>query len=243
MKAANRKVANSMLAALPGRSYRRLLSGLEPVVLKFGDVLYEPGQKIRYVYFPGNSLVSLLTLVEGRMALEVGMVGREGMVGLTLALGADVSPVRALVQGAGTAMRMKSARFSREVRKSPQLQQGVNRYANALMAQVSQTAACNRFHVVAARLARWLLMTRDRVRSGEFRLTHEFLSHMLGVRRVGITTAARSLQSRKLIDYSRGMIRILDDKGLEAAACECYALVNGKRNRAHAQAGRAWKRP
>ena len=232
-----------MLAALPGRSYRRLLSGLEPVVLKFGDVLYEPGQKIRYVYFPGNSLVSLLTLVEGRMALEVGMVGREGMVGLTLALGADVSPVRALVQGAGTAMRMKSARFSREVRKSPQLQQGVNRYANALMAQVSQTAACNRFHVVAARLARWLLMTRDRVRSGEFRLTHEFLSHMLGVRRVGITTAARSLQSRKLIDYSRGMIRILDDKGLEAAACECYALVNGKRNRAHAQAGRAWKRP
>ena len=121
-KAANRKVANSLLAALPGRNYQRLLSGLEPVEFKFGDVLYEPGQKIRYVYFPDNSLVSLLTVVDGRMALEVGMVGREGMVGLPLALGMDVSPVRALVQGAGTALQMDSARFSREIRRSPQLQ-------------------------------------------------------------------------------------------------------------------------
>jgi len=243
MKGENRKVANTLLAALPGKNYRRLLSGLEPVTLNFGDVLYEPGQKIRYVYFPGNSLVSLLTLVDDRLALEVGMVGREGMVGLPLALGADVSLVRALVQGAGTAMRMKSARFSREIRKSPQLQQGVHRYANALMAQVSQTAACNRFHVVVARLARWLLMTRDRMRSKEFRLTQEFLSHMLGVRRVGVTNAARALQKRKLIDYSRGQISILDDKGLEAAACECYALVNAKCNGADTRAGYAWKNP
>jgi CRP-like cAMP-binding protein len=128
--------------------------------LNFGDVLYEPGQKIQHVYFPGDSLVSLLTLVDGHMALEVGMVGREGMVGIPLSLGTDVSQVRALVQGAGTAMRMKSARFSKEIRKNPQLQQGIHRYANTLMAQVSQTAACNRFHVVVARLARWLLMTR-----------------------------------------------------------------------------------
>jgi CRP-like cAMP-binding protein len=240
-KAANRKVANSLLAALTGRNYQRLLSGLETVELKFGDVLYESGQKIRYVYFPGNSLVSLLTVVDGRMALEVGMVGREGMVGLPLALGADLSPVRALVQGAGTALRMTSARFSKEIRKSPELQQEVHRYANTLMAQVSQTAACNRFHVVVARLARWLLMTRDRVRSGEFRLTHEFLSHMLGVRRVGVTTAARTLQARKLIAYSRGNIEILDHKGLEAAACECYALVNAKGNGANTPAGHAWK--
>jgi len=240
-KAANRKVANSLLAALPSRNYQGLLSGLETVELKFGDVLYESGQKIRYVYFPGNSLVSLLTVVDGRMALEVGMVGREGMVGLPLALGADVSLVRALVQGAGTALRMTSARFSKEIRKSPQLRQEVNRYANALMAQVSQTAACNRFHVVVARLARWLLMTRDRVRTGEFRLTHEFLSHMLGVRRVGVTTAARTLQARKLIAYSRGNIEILDHKGLEAAACECYALVNAKHNGANTPAGHAWK--
>jgi CRP-like cAMP-binding protein len=240
-KAANQKVANSLLAALPSRNYQRLISGLEPVELKFGEVLYEPGQKIRHVYFPDNSLVSLLTVVDGHMALEVGMVGREGMVGLPLALGMDVSPVRALVQGAGTAMRMESARFSREIRRSPQLQLGVHRYANALMAQVSQTAACNRFHVVVARLARWLLMTRDRVRSGEFRLTHEFLAHMLGVRRVGVTSAARSLQTRKLIAYSRGNIRILDDKRLEAAACECYALVNAKLNGANTPAGHAWK--
>jgi CRP-like cAMP-binding protein len=239
-KVANRKVANTLLAALTGKNYRRLLSGLEPVVLKFGDVLYESGQKIRYVYFPGNSLVSLLTVVDGRMALEVGMVGREGLVGIPLALGADVSPVRALVQGGGMAMRMTSARFAKEIRKSPQLRQEVNHYANALMAQVSQTAACNRFHVVVARLARWLLMTRDRVRSGEFRLTHEFLSHMLGVRRVGVTTAARTLQARKLIAYSRGNIEILDHKGLEAAACECYALVNAKGNGANTPAGHAW---
>jgi CRP-like cAMP-binding protein len=241
MTVANRTVANSLLAALPGKNYQRLLSGLEPVVLSFGTVLYEVGEKIRHVYFPSDSLVSLLTVVDGHMALEVGMVGREGMVGLPLALGTDVSPVRALVQGAGTAMRMKSARFSKEIRKSPQLQQGVYRYANALMAQVSQTAACNRFHVVVARLARWLLMTRDRVRSGEFRLTHEFLAHMLGVRRVGVTKAAHTLQDRKLIDYTRGKIRILDDKGLEAAACECYELVNAKCNGANTPAGRAWK--
>jgi CRP-like cAMP-binding protein len=241
MNAADRKVANSLLAALPGKNYRRLRSGLEEVELGFGDVLYEAGQEIRHVYFPGNSLVSLLTVVDHHMALEVGMVGFEGMVGVPLALGAQVSPVRALVQGAGTAMRMESARFRREIRRSPQLQQGVHRYANALMAQVSQTAACNRFHVITARLARWLLMTRDRVGSGEFRLTHEFLAHMLGVRRVGVTQAARALQGRKLIDYNRGHIRILDDKGLEAAACECYALVNGTNSRANARTGRARK--
>ena len=232
-KVANRKIPNNLLAALSGKSYQSLLSGLEPVALNFGDVLYEPGQKIRHVYFPGDSLVSLLTLVDGHMALEVGMVGHEGMVGIPLALGTDVSQVRALVQGAGTAMRMQSARFSKEIRKSPQLRQGIHRYANTLMAQVSQTAACNRFHVVVARLARWLLMTRDRVRSDEFRLTQEFLSHMLGVRRVGVTQAACTLQERKLIEYSRGKIRILDDKGLEAAACVCYERVNGKWNAAN----------
>jgi len=218
-------VANSMLAALPHKQYQRLLADLETVALTFGEVLYEPGERIRYVYFPNDSLVSLLTLVEGHLALEVGMVGREGMVGVPVALGKDVSPVRALVQGAGTAMRMKSARFSEEIRKSPQLQHEVNRYMGALMAQITQTAACNRFHVVEARLARWLLMTRDRMRLDEFRLTHEFLGHMLGVRRVGVTKAARALQGQKLISYSRGKIKILDDRGLEAACCSCYELV------------------
>jgi CRP-like cAMP-binding protein len=188
-------------------------------------VLYEPGEPIRDVYFPSRSLVSLLTLVEGHLALEVGMVGREGMVGIPLTLGADVSPVRALVQGAGPAMKMSATRFRSELRSSPPLQRELNRYVHAMMAQISQTAGCNRFHVVEARLARWLLMTRDRVRSGQFRMTHEFLSHMLGVRRVGVTEAASALQRQKLIEYSRGSIRILDDRGLEAACCSCYQVV------------------
>jgi CRP-like cAMP-binding protein len=214
-----------MLAALPRKDYQRMLSGLESVALTFGEVLYDPGERIRHVYFPSDSLVSLLTLVDRHLALEVGMVGREGMLGVPLSLGADISPVRALVQGGGTAMRMKAVRFTEELRKSPQLRQEVNRYTGVLMAQITQTAACNRFHVVGARLARWLLMTRDRVQSDEFRLTHEFLGHMLGVRRVGVTKAARALQARKMIRYSRGKIQILDGRGLEASACTCYKRV------------------
>lgn len=213
---------NSLLAALPRKSYLRLASGLAPIELVFGEVLYEAGDPIRDVYFPTQSLVSLLTLVEGHLALEVGMVGREGMVGVPLVLGADVSPVRALVQGAGTALRMNATRFRREFGRSPPLQRELYHYLNALMAQITQTAACNRFHVVEARLARWLLMTSDRVRAEEFQLTHEFLSHMLGVRRVGVTEAASVLQRRKLIEYSRGNITILDHRGLQMAACACY---------------------
>jgi CRP-like cAMP-binding protein len=218
-------IANGLLAALPGKTYRRLLAGLTSVDLVFGEVLYEAGKPIRQVYFPGQSLVSLLTLVEGHLALEVGLVGPEGMVGFPLALGVLDSPVRALVQGAGPALRMSAPRFRDELRRSPSLQRGLHRYIHGMMAQISQTAACNRFHLVEQRLARWLLMTRDRVRSGEFRMTHEFLSSMLGVRRVGVTEAASALQRRKLIEYSRGRIRILDDRGLEAASCSCYERV------------------
>jgi len=218
-------IANSLLAALPRKSYLRLVPGLAPVELAFGRVLYEPGEPIRDVYFPGRSLVSLLTLVEGHLALEVGLVGREGMVGLPLALGVECSPVRALVQGAGPALRMSAPRFRKELAGDPPLQRELHRYAQALMTQISQTAACNRFHVVGARLARWLLMTRDRVRSAQFRMTHEFLSHMLGVRRVGVTEAASVLQRRHLIEYSRGNIKIVDERGLEAVSCSCYKSV------------------
>jgi CRP-like cAMP-binding protein len=230
-------IPNSLLAALPRKSYLRLLPGLTPVELVFGDVLYEPGSPIRDVYFPSQSLVSLLTLVNGHLALEVGLVGREGMVGFPLALGIGVSPVRALVQGAGPALKMSAARFRTELRASPPLQRELHRYVHAMMAQISQTAACNRFHVVEARLARWLLMTRDRVRSGEFRMTHEFLSHMLGVRRVGVTEAASALQRQKLIEYSRGSISILDHPGLEAAACGCYEIVKDMHDGAPRSAG------
>lgn len=225
--------ANNVLASLPRQSYRDLLPGLVPVPLVFGDVLYEPGDTIRDVYFPGKAVVSLLTVVDGRAALEVGMVGREGMVGIPLALGIDVSPVRALVQGAGDSLHMSAARFRKAFDASPPLQRALHRYTYALMAQITQTAACNRFHMVDARLARWLLMTRDRLCSGKFRLTHEFLADMLGVRRVGVTEAASALQQRGLIDYSRGNIQILDDAGLEGASCSCYQQVNGRAVASH----------
>jgi CRP-like cAMP-binding protein len=218
-------IANRLLAALPRRDYQGLLAGLGLVTLAYGEVLFEPGEPIRHVYFPNDSLVSLLTTVEGHQALEVGLVGREGMVGISLALGMDVSSVRALVQGTGTAMRMNAARFRREFRKSLPLQGGLYRFIHAKLAQARQTAACNRFHRVEARLTRWLLMTHDRVESDQFLLTQEFLADMLGVRRVAVTKAAGTLQQRKLISYSRGKIRILDRKGLEAASCGCYEVV------------------
>jgi len=218
-------VANSVLAALPRRAFEGLQSGLETVTLEFGAVLYEPKQEIHHVYFPTDSLVSLLTVVDNHSALEVGMVGREGMVGMALTLGSSVSPVRALVQGAGTALQMTAARFRREFERGPLLRRGLYRYLNALMAQITQTAACNRFHNVEGRLARWLLMTSDRLRSDKFELTQEFLSHMLGVRRVGVTEAASALQRRGLIEYRRGHLHILDHPALEAASCACYALV------------------
>jgi CRP-like cAMP-binding protein len=225
-------IANRLLAALPRAAYGRLAPDLELVTLTFGEVLYEPGDPIRHVYFPNDSLVSLLTVVDRHLALEVGMVGREGMVGVAFALGIVTSPVRAMVQGAGSAMRLKAIRFRSEFGQSELLRRQVLLYTHALMAQVAQTAACNRFHVVEARLARWLLMTRDRVASNQFRLTHEFLGHMLGVRRVGVTNAAHALRRRNLIDYSRGDIAIMNGRGLEAAACSCYERVQGRRARA-----------
>ena len=195
---------------------------MAPAKLAFGDVLYEPDGLMQHVYFPNTCLVSLLTIVDGHLALEVGLVGREGMVGVPLALGFRSSAVRAIVQGEGDALRMSRVRFLSALRRSPQLLRGINGYIHALMWQISQTAACNRFHVVEARLAKWLLMTRDRLDSEEFRMTHDFLSSMLGVRREGVTKAASAFQQKKLIEYSRGKIRIVDHGGLEAASCSCY---------------------
>ncbi len=188
-------------------------------------MLYEPGDPIRHVYFPDTSLVSLLTLADGHLALEVGLIGREGMVGIPLVLGHDRSGVRALVQGAGPALRMGAAPFQAAFRASPPLQRELYRYTYTLMAQISQTAACNRFHLIEARLARWLLMTHDRVKSDRFLMTQKFLGHMLGVRRVGVTKAAHALQERRLIRYSRGSLTVLDRPGLERASCKCYAVV------------------
>ena len=217
-------IQNALLASLPRSEYLKLLPALSPLALKFGDVLYEPGAAIREVYFPDSCLVSLLSVVDDHLALEVGMVGREGMVGSLLALGIAISPVRALVQGAGPAQCMQAGRFVKAISESNRLRQGVHAYVHSLMGQISRTAGCNQFHPIAARLARWLLMTRDRLASAEFRMTQAFLSDMLGVRRVGVTEAASALKRKGLIEYSRGSIRILDHRGLQAAACSCYAV-------------------
>jgi CRP-like cAMP-binding protein len=217
-------VGNRVLAGISSKDYGSL-DQLEPVVLRFGQILYEAGGRIRHVYFPIDSLVSLLTAVDKRRTLEVGMVGNEGMTGMPFILGMGVSGVRALVQGGGRALRMPAAPFRIEFDRNEPLRQALFRYTYALMAQISQTAACNRFHEAEARLARWLLMTRERVGSDEFRLTHEFLAHMLGLRREGVTEAATALKRRGLIDYRRGRIQILDAKGLKASACSCYQVI------------------
>lgn len=219
------QVANNLLSELPSEEYQLLLMHLEPVVLTFGEVLYHPGKAITHVYFPTDSLVSLLTIAEGHQALEVGLVGPEGMLGIPLALGVTQSPVRAMVLRSGTALRMSSVNFLQEFKQNELLQRHIYQYTYKLMAQLTQTAACNRFHQVEARLARWLLMTRDRVRSNQFNLTQELLGNMLGVRRVGVTKAAGALRDRKLITYNRGEISILNGDGLEAAACECYQII------------------
>jgi CRP-like cAMP-binding protein len=214
--------ANRLLAALPGNSLEHALASCESIDLRFADVLCLPGDRIRHVYFPTNSFISVVAPVDGKAGLEVGMVGNEGMFGIGLLLGVDVYPMHALVQGAGPALRMDAERFRRELDHTAALRRGLNRYVYVLISQLAQTAACTRFHVVEARLARWLAMTRDRARSDEFYLTQDFLSHMLGVRRVGVTKAAGSLQKRKLIRYTRGVITVLDPSGLQDAACGCY---------------------
>jgi CRP-like cAMP-binding protein len=224
-------MVNRVLESVP-RSQFGALEELERVSLKFGQVLYEAGGKIRHVYFPINCLISLLTAVDKRRTLEVGMVGNEGMAGMPFILGMGVSGVRALVQGAGDALRMPAATFRIEFDRNPPLRRALFRYTYALMAQISQTAACNRFHGADARLARWLLMTRDRLESDEFLLTQEFLAHMLGVRREGVTEAAGALKRLNVITYNRGKITIVNSKKLQRLSCPCYQTVNAVYRRA-----------
>ena len=223
---------NQLLSALPAKTLQSLLKdgALAEVELALGVALHEPGAQIGHVYFPEQCVISLLAAADGRMSLEVGLVGRDGMAGIAVAMGSTVSPVRALVQRQGLAMRLDADRFRLLLAESEALKLAVSRYAHGLMVQATQAAFCSHYHLLESRLARALLMMRDRVHSNALHLTHEFLAHALGVRRVGITKAATSLQQKGLISYSRGDIRILDAAGLEAAACSCYEaakVLNG----------------
>jgi CRP-like cAMP-binding protein len=218
-------LTNRLLAALPKDEYRRLLSNLEPFPLIFGEVIYEPGDLIRHVYFPTSGIISLLATVEDRATLEVGLVGREGMVGLPTFMGVKTSRNRAVVQGVGAAMRMKASAFIKESDNGGSLPRLLRRYTHSRLTQIVQGATCNRFHPIEARLARWLLMTHDRMGTDAFQLTQEFLSNMLGVRREGVNKAAGALQRQHLISYSRGTLTTLNRAGLEAVACQCYSII------------------
>ncbi len=215
---------NLLLAALPAAARRRLTAGGDPVNLAVPEILSEAGDRIRHVYFPIEGFISLITPAQGRGQLEIGLVGSEGMLGVPLLLGVNVSPLRAMVQGDGRAWRVDAGLLAQELAANETARAVLNHYLYVFLAQLMQTATCTRFHLIEARLARWLLMTRDRAHSNQFHLTHEFLALMLGVRRVGVTSAASALQRRQLIRSRRGDIAILDLRGLERAACPCYAI-------------------
>jgi CRP-like cAMP-binding protein len=219
---------NRLLATLPKNEYQRLLPKLKIVNLVLGEELYEPGGAIKYVYFPNDSIISLISELSDTSWLEVGMVGNEGMAGLPVFMGVGSSPTHALVQGSGTAMRMTSAAIRIEANRLGSLHRLLHRYSHSLLTQVAQSSVCNRFHLVNARLARWLLMTNDRLGVEEFPLTQEFLSTMLGVRREGVSKAAGALQAAKLISYSRGIITVLNRRGLVAKSCDCYAIIKAE---------------
>ena len=214
---------NQLIARLPRKDRSRLLALGAPYRLVLGEVLCEPGKPTRFAYFPIDGFISMVAPIDGKPALEVGMVGREGMLGAQLALGVATVPLHALVQGSGNAWRIGARAFRAKLAGSPALQRVLHRYLYVLMAQLTGSAACLRFHEIGPRLARWLLMSQDRAHADRFHVTHEFLAYMLGVRRVGVTAAASALQRNGLIEYHRGEMAVLDRKGLEAAACDCYA--------------------
>jgi CRP-like cAMP-binding protein len=210
---------------LPRKDYERILSHLEPVALSLGEVIYESGGQMTHVYFPTNSIISLLYLMENGASAEMGVTGCEGLVGLALFMGGGTTPNRAVVQSAGEAVKMKAEFLQNEFKRGGEFQHLLLRYTQALMTQMSQTAVCNRLHTVEQQLCRWLLLSRDRLNTDELVMTQELIANMLGVRREGVTAAAGRLQEQGLISYVRGRIRILDRPGLEKTVCECYQVV------------------
>jgi CRP-like cAMP-binding protein len=216
---------NHLLDALPAEDYERLAGHLELIPMQLGDVLYEPDIKLRYVYFPTTSIVSLLYVMEDGASAEIAIVGNEGILGISLFMGGDTTPSRAVVQSAGHGFRMKAEHLKSEFERFGRTMHLLLRYTQALITQMAQTAVCNRHHSVDQQLCRWLLLSLDRLASNELSMTQELIANMLGVRREGVTEAAGKLQDAGLIRYSRGRILVLDRPGLEARSCECYEVV------------------
>ncbi|MDP9238022.1 MAG: Crp/Fnr family transcriptional regulator [Chloroflexota bacterium] len=218
-------VSNHILSSLPPEDYERIVPDLKAVPLKSHLSLHEPGDLMPYIYFPHTGVISMLTVMESGVAVKIASIGNEGMADLFGFLGLHESQTRLLIQVPGTAMRMDSERFRAHIDQMPVLRRLVGYYAASLFGLVAQSAACNRMHPMVERLARWLLMTHDRVDAASFPMTHQFLSDMLGVRRPSVSVAAESLQAAGLITYHRGTITVLDRAGLEGASCECYRLI------------------
>jgi CRP-like cAMP-binding protein len=216
---------NRLLAALPAADYQRLQSHLTPIPLQLGAALYESGVEMRYLYFPTNSIVSLLYVLADGASAEIAVVGNEGVVGVSLFMGGETTPSRAVVQSAGYGYRLLGQVAKDEFIRGGAMQHLLLRYTQALLTQMAQTAVCNRHHSLDQQLCRWLLLSLDRLSANELIMTQELIANMLGVRREGVTEAAGNLQDSGLIQYSRGRITVLDRPGLEARTCECYAVV------------------
>jgi CRP-like cAMP-binding protein len=222
---------NQLLAALPAEDYERLLAHLEFVKLPLGLVVFESGSKLRHLYFPAGGIVSLLYAMESGASTEIAVIGNEGVVGIALFMGGESTPSRAVVQSAGHGYRLKAAVLKSEFKRGGPLQYLLLRYTQALIAQMTQTAVCNRHHAVDQQLCRWLLLSLDRLPSNELAMTQELIANMLGVRREGVTEAAGKLQAAGLIHYTRGHITVLDRPRLEARVCECYRVVRKEMER------------
>ena len=227
----NKARKNFLLASLPDVEFERVQSHLQPVSLKLGQVLYESGDRLDYVYLPTTAIISLLYVMENGATAEIGVVGNDGILGIALFMGGDTTPNRAVIQSAGEAFKMKAKDLRAEFTLGGVFHNLLLRYTQALITQISQTAVCNRLHSVEQQLGRWLLLSHDRLNSDTLVMTHDLISNMLGVRREGVTMAARKLAARKLIKNVRGSITILDRQGLEKAVCECYDVVNNEYNR------------
>jgi len=223
--------SNWLLAALPDAEWQRCAAHLEPVAMKLGDVLYEPGATLSHVHFPTTAIVSLLYVMEDGASSEIAVVGNEGVVGISLFMGGESTSSRAVVQAAGQGFRMKSSVLMQEFRRGGPVLHLLLRYTQALITQMAQTAVCNRHHALDQQLCRWMLLTLDRLDSNQVVMTHELLSTILGVRRAGISEAAGRLQHDGLIRYERGRITVLDRAGLQARSCECYAVVKAEYDR------------